>query len=764
MKPPSPAGIERRVLGLLERLAPRPGDLEYRARLLRNEPAEVLARLAHLEKLSGAGGAMPTQMPGVFDTLSFERPKRFGPFRITQQLGVGGMGEVWRGERDDGLYDQTVAIKLIHGHLQTAAGAAFENERRILATLEHPNIARLIDGGATADGRACLVMEFVDGVGIDQACAALPLERRLALFAQTAEAVQFAHSRLVAHGDLKPGNVLVDGQGRVRLLDFGIARLVGDESSTNQVTGAMSADYASPQRRQGAAPSIADDVFALGRLLSGITGNDGDEDLRAIIAKACAGLEADRYGNVHVLIADLERRTAHRPLRAVPSTWTYIAGKYVRRNWRVIAAASILALTSAVATWGYVRAEQERIEASARFDDARGTARYLLFGLFDRLENEPNSIALRREVAGVAQHYLDRLAHSRSTGPGVRLEAAQGLLRLAEVQGSPTVANLGQVGAAGRNYQTAIALLQGMTGRDAQRVAAQAHLDAAMLSELVEDNEAHAAAHLDAAKALMDRDPETPAIMRAEYLTSLSYVEQWRGHYPRALALATEAEAALPKDEALTTLVFAARAAELSGDATFYAGDGAAAVPFYRRSVAALQNAAARYPQSRFVLKRLGHARWALGTVLADFGHPAEGLLVLEQSTRDMHAAVAFDADDDDAKRQLLVSQDGLAGALVQSGQVAQGLALKAQTVANRKALWRSRPTEHRRFRDYIVALKTLADLRAENKQTLQACADYAETRALFEHMRAQGRLTEQDRTNQLGEVIKSQTRLCQSG
>lgn len=273
MKPPRSPDIERLALNLIEELADHPGDIGFRHGLLNAQEPEVKARVVELERMSRAVDMMPTELPGADYSHGQVAPERFGPFRFTTHLGAGGMGDVWRGERDDGLYDQNVAIKLIQSHLQTRAGEAFEAERRILARLEHPNIARLIDGGLTADGRPCLVMEFVDGKPIDEICGNLPLRRRIALFIDAAGAVHYAHSRLIAHGDLKPSNILVDSDGRVRLLDFGIARLLADEAQALQLSGAVTASFASPQRMAGDPPSIADDVFASGRLLSLIIGN-----------------------------------------------------------------------------------------------------------------------------------------------------------------------------------------------------------------------------------------------------------------------------------------------------------------------------------------------------------------------------------------------------------------------------------------------------------------------------------------------------------
>ena len=237
-----------------------------------------MTQLARLEAGHAARGAMPTELPDYIVAPIAPPPKRIGPFRLTRRIGQGGMGDVWLGERDDGLFEQRVAVKLIQSHLSQAAASAFEAERRILAKLDHPDIVRLTGGGITDGGLPYLIMDYVEGIPFDEAVAALPLPQKVRLLIQAAKTVQFAHSQLIAHADLKPSNILVDTEGRVRLLDFGIAGLLGDEGETRAPTGAMTREFASPQRLAGAAPSIADDVYALGKLLGSLPCQSGRRD------------------------------------------------------------------------------------------------------------------------------------------------------------------------------------------------------------------------------------------------------------------------------------------------------------------------------------------------------------------------------------------------------------------------------------------------------------------------------------------------------
>src|SRR5262249_11318018 len=180
---------------------------------------------------------------------------RIGPYRLLQQLGAGGMATVWLAERADGALQRQVALKLPHVGWALGLTQRMARERDILATLEHPHIARLYDAGSTASGRPWLAMERVEGEAIDAYCRAqrLDIEARLRLFLQVADAVAHAHARLIVHRDLKPNNILVSAQGDVKLLDFGVAKLLADDAApadnlTQQLGRAVTPDYASPEQ------------------------------------------------------------------------------------------------------------------------------------------------------------------------------------------------------------------------------------------------------------------------------------------------------------------------------------------------------------------------------------------------------------------------------------------------------------------------------------------------------------------------------------
>jgi eukaryotic-like serine/threonine-protein kinase len=324
---------------------------------------------------------------------------RLGPWRLERKLARGGYATVYLGARADGAYRQQVAVKILRRGLDTAdILRRFAAERQILSSLEHPGIARLLDGGTASDGRPYLVMEYFDGLPVTEHCKAThaDLEERIRLLIRIATVVQHAHRHLVVHRDLKPSNILVTSSGEVRLLDFGIAKLLApagdDEALLRTRTGLapLTPDYASPEQLQGLPVTTASDVYQLGclmyKLLTGhrpfenkATGGSVTPtgialppppppsavlaagrpeqkrqarrlrgDLDRIAVKAMMPEPAMRYASAAEFAADLENHLRGLPVRARPATWRYRFGKLlVRKPWLVPAAALSLALAGA---------------------------------------------------------------------------------------------------------------------------------------------------------------------------------------------------------------------------------------------------------------------------------------------------------------------------------------------------------------------------------------------------------------------------------
>ena len=314
---------------------------------------------------------------------------RIGPYKVVREIGRGGMGTVYLAERDDEVYRKQVAIKLVRGDGDSAfALDRFRRERQILAGLDHPSIARLLDGGSTDDGALYFVMEYVEGLAIDEHCetAKLSLDERLTLFRVVCAAVSDAHRKLVVHRDLKPSNILVTSAGAAKLLDFGIAELLLPQLPVERtVTGArlMTPEYASPEQWRGGPVAEASDIYSLGmilyRLLTGRGPFRADSgllhelgraiceqdppppssaapslrprlagDLDAIVLKALRKEPERRYASVEELSDDIQRHLERRPVTARRNSLGYRTGRLLRRNHRVMLTAVTAAALSAV--------------------------------------------------------------------------------------------------------------------------------------------------------------------------------------------------------------------------------------------------------------------------------------------------------------------------------------------------------------------------------------------------------------------------------
>jgi len=422
-------------------------------------------------------------------------------------LAAGGMGAVWIAERADGQFTMAAAVKLLRrGFDNDDARRLFMSERQILASLQHPSIARLLDGGISADGLPYLVMELIDGRPLDTHCSAnrLDVASRLLLFRKVCEAVRFAHSHLIVHRDLKPQNVLVTAKSEVKLLDFGIAKLLdqtpapADQTSTTSIM--LTPRYASPEQVLGLPISTQSDVYSLGvilyELLTGASPysstqhtavewfkviNDEESlppsrkvadaalarqlagDLDSIVQKALEKSPADRYRSVEHLDSDIARYLAGQPVTARPQTLVYRARKFARRHALPVAASlSALALligAFAITLFQYRIAAGERELAQRRFTQARELARLTLFDLYDVVQQIPGSTSAQRLLVSKTLDHYKRLAAQSKGDPELLSEVAAGYCRLGDLQGNPYMPNLGDPSAAVDTCRQGLSLL-----------------------------------------------------------------------------------------------------------------------------------------------------------------------------------------------------------------------------------------------------------------------------------------------------------------
>ena len=385
-------------------------------------------------------------------------PTQVGAYEIVGLIGQGGMGAVYEGKRVADNFEHRVAIKIVRpGALSDVLTERFERERQILAVLNHRNIAKLFDGGQMQDGAPYIVMEYVDGQPITEWAETkkLSLDDRLWLFSDLCEAVRHAHQNLIIHRDITPSNVLVDDDGVVKLIDFGIAKPQSTSDAGDTQEGASLAGlsftpgYAAPERSKGAAPNTLSDVFSLGKILealsSGVARND---DLDAIIRCACAGEPTERYASVDALLEDVQSfRTGH-SVGARQGNAFYHIGKFVKRRalWVSLGTAAMTFLVGSliVVTGLYRTADVNRQAADKRFGEAREMANFMLFDLYHELSPVSGNSAALQTMANRARLYLDDLSSSSRSDASLELETIKGYHRLANIEGNPISLNLGR--------------------------------------------------------------------------------------------------------------------------------------------------------------------------------------------------------------------------------------------------------------------------------------------------------------------------------
>ena len=484
--------------------------------------------------LAGLAG----ELAGEEGLASVAPPETVGPWRVTGVLGEGGQAVVYRARRADGAFEREVALKLLRpGAPAPRLAARLAEERRVLARLEHPGIARLYDGGLTDGGQPFLAMELIDGAPITAAAVSLRLRQQVELLAQVAQAVAYAHARLVVHRDLKPSNVLVTEDGRPRLLDFGVAKLLGDETDPDlTVPGWMTPAYAAPEQVAGGEVTTATDVYALGVLgyeilagqrpyeTAGLSPAETERvvchadpppasaaasgpraralrgDLDTILAKALAKEPARRYPTASALADDLQRWLAGLPVEARPATATYRAGRFVRRHRAgVTAAALALAAVVAVSGVAFARVTSERDRAE---EEAAGAAaaRDFAFGMIQAPRSEESGRDVRvADLLDRASAVLDSTLGDR---PGVVVEARTEL--------GNTYHLLGLFEEAAAEHRRALAVATRAFGPDHQETASVEISLAAAYRELARFDEARVLVEGGLAtlrQRLGDRDP-----------------------------------------------------------------------------------------------------------------------------------------------------------------------------------------------------------------------------------------------------------------
>jgi non-specific serine/threonine protein kinase/serine/threonine-protein kinase len=780
-----------------------------RSQRLREACADAPAVLAEVESLLGfherAGGFLEARALAAaagLEPLPGLEGLRIGPYRVLRELGQGGMGAVYLAVRDDDEYRKQVAIKLVRRGLETPELVArFRAERQILARLDHPGIARLLDGGTTGGGLPYLVMDHVDGESITEHCrrAGLAVRARLQLFLAVCAPVEHAHRNLVVHRDLKPSNVLVDREGRPRLLDFGIAKLLdadAGEAATTHGLRPMTLAYASPEQVRGLPVTTASDVYSLGvmlyELLAGrhpiaTAGLPAHEVSRQVCeadppppSAACAALRREiegdldtivqaamakdperRYASVERLSEDLRRHLDGRPVLARGDGAGYRAGRFVRRHAAAVAAAGLVLLAvlagAAATAWQAAEARAAQARAERRYDDVRRLAHRLLFDYHDAIEPLAGSTPVRQRLVQDALRHLDALAREEESDPVVRRELASAYERVGKLQGNSFYSNLGDTTGALASYRKSLALREGLLAAAPSEPGLRRELASSLegigdvlwtANDLLGARAAYerAASLLEALAAERPGDRElrlslaTLTASLGDLAGNSSYANlgdtaEALRRHQQALAVREALRASDPGDE---------RARDAVSESLYHVagmrrttGDVAGAAEHYRRALAIKLALAADDPHNGERARLVAAVRNALAQALEDDGRFAEATAERLQALAIAERLLAADPLDTKRRRAVAVFERGLASLALRSGRTDEALARGRRALAAAADLARLDAANADARRELLASHRLVGRVLASRGEWPAARDEHARAAALAEELLA---------------------------
>ena len=694
---------------------------------------------------------------------------RIGPYRIVGELGRGGMGTVYLAVCGGEEFQKRVALKVLKRGMDTdAIVQRFRNERQILASLEHPFISALLDGGTTPDGLPYFALEFVDGKTIDEYCDSHRLDTvaRLHLFRKICTAVQHAHQNLIIHCDIKPANVLVTADGTPKLLDFGIAKLLNPAAGatvalTLDGSPLMTPEYASPEQVRGGTVTTATDVYSLGVLLyellagrrpyqltsrtpheiarvvceavperpstavtrpaEGRTTVDPQRlrrrlagDLDNIVLKALSKEPSRRYASVDQFSEDVRRHLEGLPVLARRDTIGYRFTKFVHRNRTAVAAAAllVLALVTGIITtaWQARIASRERARAEQRFDDVRQLAHVALFDIHDAIRDLPGATPARRLLVAKGLEYLDKLAQDAGDRADLRRELAGAYLKIGDVQGRPFNPNLGDTAGALASYRKAVSTYDSIgaaTGAD-PALRREMALGCQRLSEILSTTGDTKEALVQARRSLqLLQQPGDPSST---------------GEGPVAAELGRELASSHSR----------------VGDLLSATGDTAGALEHRRRSLAVMEAVAAIAPDDVATIRQLSTAHSKLGNQLGNpnfpnVGDPAGALVELERAVAVLTKGLAANPSNATFRRSLAIGHSNVADVLVALKRPDEALARQRQALASFEALAAADPANAAAKNDVAISVSKIAEMLDNAGRSAEAVPEFQ--RALDIHL-----------------------------
>jgi non-specific serine/threonine protein kinase/serine/threonine-protein kinase len=730
--------------------------------------------------------------------------RTIGHYRIIELVGEGGVGTVYRALNTSGDFEQQIAIKVLKRGMDSGSVLRrFRDERRILARLDHPNIAKFFDGGISDDGRPYFVMEFLEGTPIHHYCreSNLSVRERVELFLPVCAAVAYSHRNLVIHRDLKGTNILVTAGGVPKLLDFGIAKLL-DRDTSGQVADAtvpldhmFTPDYASPEQIRGETATTAADVYSLGVLLyelltdrrpyqlAGMTAGEMlraieanppkpssvlpdhrrselKGDLDTIILKALHRSPERRYASAQQFADDVRRYLGGMPVHARPDTVAYRLAKYAKRHRGAFAAAAlaVIAITGALlsAVWQSGVAASREAEARKRFTEMRDLASGLLGELDTSLENLPGSTASREILARNVLQYLDVLARDGVRDTKLQSDLALAYERLGDIVGGAKASNLGNSTGALASYRKAVSIFDRVAASDPDNmeVARDRARATGKVADLLAMTGDHAGALDQERKALAIREdwlrakPGDPMAKRA-VATSLQEMAgdlERLGRFGealenrrRVLAILEEVGAASKPDTGLRLAI--ALANKRLGRSLVRSNSIDEALPHFARAIEIERAEVALNPVVPRNRNSLAFSLHDMGAAFARKKEHARALPFFEEALLIRAELSAADPNDWRVASMLASSRLYLGNALAASGRWNEGVAELRKSLSLRADLWTRSPKNVGAHAEVGEAHAALADALASRGRMDEAISNYERALGVFRELEAKGSL-----------------------
>ena len=687
-----------------------------------------------------------------------------GPYRIEALIGKGGMGRVYRAVRADAAFEKHVAIKLINRGMDAdAIVARFRAERQILANLEHPNIARLLDGGTDAHGLPYLVMEYVEGQPLTTYLTVQPnidMRARVQLFRQICAAVHYAHQRMVIHRDLKPANLLVEPSGTPKLLDFGIAKLL-DPSGPNQLATVigermLTPAYASPEQLRGELATTASDLYSLGvifhEMLTGAlppAGNDlgrmrwlerpsRARDLENIVFMTLRQDPALRYSSVAQLSEDLDRYLDGLPVVARGHSLPYVAARFVQRH-KATAAAIVLIAVTLVGGIITTRAAQQRAER--RFRELQGLAHSVVFDYSDAIRGLAGSTPVQQRLVKDALTYLDGLAKEAAGDVSLRRDLVGAYSKISQVLGDPYHDNLGDTEAALVTARKATTLGEQLVKDDPKVESLMALADAYDTQSNVLSSTANlpaidevtrrCLALYEQVSRLQPNDVEARLLVSQTYwalgdlygapgISNLGRSRQALEYYQRALATAREAEAmqAVPEDNTRMRVFWSL---DSLGLMELSLGHAAEAHRYGSEALERITALSTAKPNSMRFLSARSLALDHIGRQLLGAGRVDDALRSFREAESQARAASLSDPQNVSYRRKLALVLGYLSVALRRHSEPEAGLGKAQEALEIMKGLSTGDPANADFRSDVSLALRRLAEAHSDAQQPAAA-------------------------------------------